>query len=420
MIQMAAVFETIRCTGGLSVYLRAVPFWVLQLSETGDESMERRGYFHQKYGGQYMPEALMNTLGEMEGEHQFVAQDQCFTNELDFFKEAYGGRKTPLYKARLLSKKYGPDIYFKREDLLPYGGSSFQTIAGQMIIGKRIGRRKVIIPVCLPEHGCIAAGLAAAMGLACEVFIPEMTAKAYPEAVQDMICSNAAVTEVTGDYRETCRQAEANWLKLSPQVVYIETRAAGPAPYPLMTREYQKVIGEEIREQILESCGRLPELVVASAGVDATAIGTMIPFIEDSSVKLTLVEANENPVYAKGEEGIADGMRSLFIQDSEMKCVPGQETSGCYYPTGAEPELVGLLEQKRAGLSSVTREEAMDAALETAALEGFLPDEYSSYAVAEVLKTAHNYALDENVVVAISGHASKYWKDACLKRRAER
>lgn len=382
--------------------------------------MERRGYFHQKYGGQYMPEALMNALGEMEGEHQFVAQDQCFTNELDFFKAAYAGRKTALYKARLLSKKYGPDIYFKREDLLPYGGSSFQAIAGQMIIGKRIGRRKVLIPVCRPDHGCIAAGLAAAMGLACEVMIPEATAAAYPEAILDMKCSNAVVTKVAGDYQETCRRAEACWMQQSPQVVYIQTRAAGPAPYPLMTREYQKVIGEEIREQILESCGRLPELLVASAGVDATAIGALAPFAADQDVKLVLAEPEENPVYSQGEEGIASGMRTVLIQNEDGECVSGRETAGCCYPIGGEPEIAGLIEQKRICLTSVSREEAMDAALETAALEGFLPDEYSSYAVAEVLKTAHHYALDENIVVAISGHASIYWKEACLKRRAER
>lgn len=367
-----------------------------------------------------MPEALMNALGEMEGEHQFVAKDQCFTNELDFFKASYGGRKTPLYKARLLSKKYGPDIYFKREDLLPYGGSSFQAIAGQMIIGKRIGRRKVLIPVCQPAHGCIAASLAAAMGLACEVMIPEVTAKAYPDEIADMKCSNAVVTEVAGDYQEVCRQAEAGWKKASSQVVYIQTRAAGPSPYPLMTREYQKVIGEEIREQMLESCGRLPELLVAAAGVDATAIGSLAPFIDESSVKLVVVESEDNPVYAKGEEGIASGMRSVFTQDEEGVCVSGKETAGCCYPIGGEPEMVGLIEQKKVQLSVVSREEAMDAALETAALEGFLPDEYSSYAVAEVLQSAHNYALDENVVVTISGHASKSWKEACLKRRAER
>ena len=145
--------------------------------------MERRGYFQQKFGGQYMPEALMNTLSEMEGEHQFVAQDECFTRELDFYCDTYGGRKTALYKARLLSKKYGPDIYFKREDLLPDGGSSYPAIAGQMIIGKRIGKRKVLIPVCDPQHGCIAASLAASMGLECEVMMPEVIARTYQEEI---------------------------------------------------------------------------------------------------------------------------------------------------------------------------------------------------------------------------------------------
>ncbi|MGN0293404.1 MAG: pyridoxal-phosphate dependent enzyme [Lachnospiraceae bacterium] len=382
--------------------------------------MERRGYFHQKFGGQYMPEALMNALSEMEGEHQFVAQDQCFTKELDYFCNEYGGRKTPLYKARLLSKKYGPDIYFKREDLLYCGGGSFQAIAGQMIIGKRTGKNKVLIPVCNPQHGCIAAGLAAAMGMACEVVMPEITARSHHEEILEMQLVNALITIIPGDFEEVCRTARARWITQAPEVVYIQTRAAGPHPYPLMVREYQKVIGEEMKEQMLEACGKLPELIVAAVGDDAAAIGAFTVFENESGVKLIAAEREDHAVLSHGEEGISEGMRSLFLQNDQGDCLPGKVFMDMPCQAGAEPELAAMAAEKRVFPSIVTREEAILAALEVAALEGFLPGENSSYAVAEALKASRDYALDENIVVVLSGKAERSWIETCMRKKVER
>ena len=367
-----------------------------------------------------MPEVLMNALSEMEGEHQFVAQDQCFTKELDYFCNEYGGRRTPLYKARLLSKKYGPDIYFKREDLLSGGGSSFQAIAGQMIIGKRTGKNKVLIPVCNPQHGCIAAGLAAAMGLACEVVMPEITARSHHEEILEMQLANALITIIPGDFEEVCRTAEACWIAQAPEVVYIQTRAAGPHPYPLMVREYQKVIGEELKEQMMEACQKLPELIVAAAGDDAAAVGAFAPFKDETGVKLIAAEREDHAVLTRGEEGIAGGMRSLFLQDEQGECLPGRVFADMPCQAGAEPELAAMAEEKRVFPSVVTREEAILAALEVAALEGFLPGENSSYAVAEALKASRDYALDENIVVVLSGKAEKSWMEACMRKKVER
>lgn len=382
--------------------------------------MERRGYFHQKFGGQYMPEALMNALAEMEGEHQFVAQDHCFTNELDYFCNAYGGRKTPLYKARLLSKKYGPDIYLKREDLLPYGGSSFQAIAGEMIIGKRIGKRKVLIPVCNPQQGCIAAALAAAMGMSCEVVIPENVARSHDEEIMQMQLNQALITIVPGDFEDSCKAARARWISQEPQTVYIQTRAAGPHPYPLMVREYQKVIGLELKEQMMESCGKLPELIVASTGEDASAVGVFSVFEQDTAVKLIAAEREEYPVLKQGQEGVAQGMRSLFLQDEQGNVNPGRLFMDLPCQVGAEPELAAMVEEKRVFSSSITRDEALEAALEIAALEGFLPGENSAYAVAEALKASKDYALDENIVVVLSGRAEKRWIEMCMRKKVER
>ena len=382
--------------------------------------VERRGYFHQIFGGQYMPEVLMNSLAEMEGEHQFVAKDECFTRELDFFCNQYAGRVSPLYKARLLSKKYGPDIYLKREDLLPYGGSSFAAIAGQMIIGKRIGRRLVLIPVCQPQQGCIAAALSAAMGMRCEIVMPEVIACSCDEELMQMQMSGALVTIVPGDFEEACRAAQKQWIAQAPYTVLIQTRAAGPHPYPLMVREYQKRIGAELREQILESCGRLPELIVAATGEDAAAAGVFSEFEQDTAVKLMAVEREDYPVLAKGEQGIAHGMRSLFIQDESGECTSGMLSHGKPCAIGAEPELAAMAHQKRLFSEVVTRDEAIEAALETAALEGFLPGENSSYAIAQALKTSGNYALDENIAVILSGAPDKNWISACMRKKVER
>ena len=380
--------------------------------------MERRGYYHQKFGGQYMPEALMGALSEMEGEHQFVAQDQCFTNELNYFCNNYGGRKTPLYKARLLSKKYGPDIYLKREDLLPYGGSSFEAIAGQMIIGKRIGRRTVLIPIYQADHGCIASALAAANGMKCHVMMPEQLAADHSREVSEMQLNHAEVTLVKGNFEDACEAAWKIWIQKQPGTVYIFTRAAGPHPYPLMVREYQKVIGEEIKEQIQESCGRLPELIVAAADMDGSAVGTFYPFTEETGTRLVAVEKEENPVLDKGTPGISQGMCSLFIQDEKGRCL-GSQNADMIFPAGAEPELAAMAAKKKVNIVTVTREEARAAALELAALEGIFPDENSAYAVAEVIRTAGNYRLDENVVVVLSGRPSEKWMDECLGKKVE-
>lgn len=362
----------------------------------------------------------MNALAEMEGEHEFVSQDQCFTRELDYFSNNYAGRPTTLYKARLLSKKYGPDIYFKREDLLPCGGSSFRAIAGQMIIGKRIGKRKVLIPVCNPLHGCIAGSLAAAMGLSCEVMMPERVARKCDEEIMRMQLNQVLVTIVPGGFEDTLKAARIRWISKAPETVYISTRASGPHPYPKMIKDYQKVIGEELKEEFLTECAKLPELIVASSGEDATAIGVFSVFEKEAGVKLIAVEKEEQAPLKYGEEGVANGMRSLFLQDKAGNCMPGVLSDHMPCQTGAEPELAALVDTKKVFSSVVTREEAIAAALEVAEIEGFLPGENSAYAVAEALKASKDYALDENIVVVLAGQADRNWMETCMRKKVEK
>ena len=236
----------------------------------------------------------------------------------------------------------------------------------------------------------------------------------------EMQLLNALITIIPGDFEEVCKTARACWISQAPEVVYIQTRAAGPHPYPMMVREYQKVIGQELKEQMLEYCGKLPELIVASTGDDAAAVGAFSVFEDETGVKLIAAEREEHAVLSRGEEGIAHGMRSLFLQDEQGNCLTGKLFGDVPCQIGAEPELAALVEKKRVFPSVVTRDEAICAALEIAALEGFLPGENSSYAAAEALKASKNYALDENIVVILSGGAEKSWIETCMRKKVER
>lgn len=378
--------------------------------------MDRRGYF-QMFGGQYMPESLMNALADIEKEHLFVAHDQCFTNELDFFCNMYGGRKTPLYKARLVSKKYGPDIFFKREDLLPYGGSSFMGILGQMIISKRIGRKVAVIACYNPAHGCMVSAFAAAMDMKSEIYIAENDLDGHTDAFLTMKMNNADIHIVNGDYQAAYEEAIKRWKPSVPEVCFVQPKAAGPYPFPLMVREYQKVMGTEIKEQMKEYCEKLPEAVICASGYDAADVGAFYEFIEEEDVKLVAVERADHATITQGEKGIGNGMRSFFLLDEEDNCKPGVLADGRSYPMGCAPEIASLVEKKRVEAVTVTEEEAIQAAIEVANLEGIFIGEESAYAVAHALKIAGDYRLDQNLVVVLSGSADENWMKKCLIRK---
>lgn len=236
----------------------------------------------------------------------------------------------------------------------------------------------------------------------------------------EMQLVNALITIIPGDFEDTCQAARACWISQSPEVVYIQTRAAGPHPYPLMVREYQKVIGQELKDQMMEACGKLPDLIVAAVGDDAAAVGVFSVFGDEMGVKLIAAEREEHAALGQGEEGIAQGMRSLFLQDEQGNCLSGKLFAQTPCQIGAEPELAAMAEKKRLFSSAVTRDEAIHAALEIASLEGFLPGENSSYAAAEALKASKDYALDENIVVVLSGKADRNWIEACMRKKVER
>ena len=409
--------------------------------------MERRGYYH-NFGGQYVPEVLMNALGEMENEHLFVAKDQCFTRELDFFNDSYNGRRTPLYLCRLLSKKYGhPDIYIKREDLAACGSGSASAIAGQIIIGKRIGKRCVLTAANDLDQALLVSSLAAAMGLASLIFLPEEICQHGTRAKLDqMRLQGSRLKIMAGGYGKVHKAAEEIWAEEQEEMVFVRFRADGPYPYPLMIREYQKVIGQEIRSQLEEAGGRFPRLIAAASGHDAGAIGAFYPWLEMEKEEggqqsqpqhqqqhqhqpqplqqpelqqpqvpqpqrpdLLLAEPASRPVYTGGTEGIGDGMRSLFLLDDQ------DMPQG----SGAEPELASYIEGGRIKAMAVSEEDAMDAALEFARTEGILPSRASAYAAAGLLAKVMDYDFNDNVVVVFSGKADKAWIDACLRREAE-
>ena len=402
-------------------------------SYSGGSSMERRGYY-QSFGGQYVPEVLMNALGEMENEHLFVAKDQCFTKELDFFNDRYSGRMTPLYLCRLLSKKYGqPDIYIKREDLAPGGAGCASAIAGQIIIGKRIGKRCVLAAPYDLDQALLVSSLSAAMGLANLILVPRETCLHGTRAKLDrMSLQGSRIRIIEGGWQKTQEAAADIWAEGQEEMVFVRFRADGPHPYPLMIREYQKIIGQEIRIQLQEAGGKYPRMITASAEEDACAIGAFYPWLADGDETvgnseethhpephypeihhpvpdLLLAESVSRPLYTKGTEGIGDGMRSLFLLDEQdMPQGPG-----------AEPELASYIKEGRLKALPITEEDALDAALEFARTEGILPSRASSYAAAALLSKVMEYGFDDNVVVVFSGKAEKAWIDACLRREAE-
>ncbi|KIR01343.1 Tryptophan synthase beta chain [Lachnospiraceae bacterium TWA4] len=386
--------------------------------------MERRGYYGLKYGGQYVSESLITALKEVENEFEFVAHDGCYTNEVDFFLYRYSGRKTPLYQCRRLSKECdGADIYLKREDLGVWESSLFNFIAGQVIIGKRIGRKQVITAAPNLIFAQSVASCASAMGLGCKIFMGD---KDYHKAGVEVLRLKALHAEVIvvnsnnsedGSFYEAKEASKALFEKEATISMYVEHSAIGPHPYPKMVTKLATVVGEEIKEQFsttiegvipVENEGKLPDLVVCSLGTGASTLGVFTVF-EETNVELVGVESIDYSIMNHGTLGIHQGMCSLFMQDEEDN--PVSSSMGAY--PGVEPKHVALKESKRVVYEMVSKEEAKEAFKQLATLEGILPSYEDSLALAYAIKRAKNMAYEQNIVVTLTGKADKAWLKEC-------
>ena len=371
------------------------------------------------FGGRYVPETLMNALFELEEAYSRFRDDEDFQAEIRHLLRQYAGRPTPLYHAKRLSDELGgARIYLKREDLNHTGAHKINNAIGQGVLARRMGKTKVIAETGAGQHGVATATVAALLGLECKVFMGEEDMKRQRLNVFRMELLGAEVVPVTSGTRtlkDACNETLRYWVSHVNDTYYILGSATGPHPYPMMVRDFQRVIGMETREQILEQEGRLPDAVVAAVGGGSNAIGMFHPFLEDTGVRLIGVEAaglglesgKHAATLTKGRPGVFQGSMSYVLQDEHGQVQPAHSISaGLDYP-GVGPEHAYLKETGRAEYVPATDEEALAALKLLSRTEGIIPALESAHAVAHAVKIAPAMPRDALLVICLSGRGDK-------------
>ncbi|GIO55262.1 MULTISPECIES: tryptophan synthase subunit beta [Paenibacillus] len=371
------------------------------------------------FGGRFVPETLMNALIELEESYNRYSDDPSFQEELNYLLKQYSGRETPLYYAERLSKHLGQaKIYLKREDLNHTGAHKINNALGQGVLAKRMGKTKVIAETGAGQHGVATATVAALLGMECKVFMGEEDTKRQALNVFRMQMLGAEVVPVTSGSRtlkDAGNEALRYWVSHVDDTFYILGSAVGPHPYPMMVRNFQRIIGDETRRQIQEAEGRLPDYVVAAIGGGSNAIGMFFPFIEDKDVRLIGVEAAGKGVetafhaatMSKGTHGVFQGSMSYLLQDDFGQVQEAHSISaGLDYP-GVGPEHSYLKDIERAQYVPITDQEALDALQLLCRTEGIIPALESAHAIAEVVKMAPRLGEDDIVVICLSGRGDK-------------
>ncbi|GED12778.1 tryptophan synthase subunit beta [Aneurinibacillus migulanus] len=381
-------------------------------------SEKSRGRFG-AFGGRYVPETLVNALDELEAAYEDALQDKEFQEELAYFLQEYSGRPTPLYYAERLTEKLGgARIYLKREDLNHTGAHKINNALAQGLLAKRMGKREIIAETGAGQHGVASATVAARLGLKCKVFMGEEDMKRQKLNVFRMELLGAEVVPVysgTRTLKDATSEAIRFWVSKVDTTFYIIGSATGPHPYPKMVRDFQRIIGDETRAQILKAEHRLPDYVVACVGGGSNAIGMFYPFLEDKSVSLIGAEAAGHGVetdkhaatITKGTRGVLHGTMTYLLQDEFGQITePHSISAGLDYP-GVGPEHAYLHDSGRAAYHAVTDEEALDALRMLCREEGIIPALESAHAVAETIKLAPTLSPDEIIVVCLSGRGDK-------------
>lgn len=371
------------------------------------------------HGGQYIPETLMNAVRELEEAYEFYKKDPGFQAELAELLNEYAGRPSRLYYAERMTEDLGgAKIYLKREDLNHTGAHKINNVLGQILLAKKMGKTRVIAETGAGQHGVATATAAALMGMECEVFMGEEDTKRQALNVYRMRLLGAkvhAVTSGTATLKDAVSETMREWTKRIDDTHYVLGSCMGPHPFPEIVRDFQSVISREIREQLLEREGRLPDAVLACVGGGSNAIGAFYHFIEDESVRLIGCEAAGRGVdtaetaatIATGKLGIFHGMKSYFCQDEYGQIAPVYSISaGLDYP-GVGPEHADLYDRGRAEYVPVTDDEAVDAFEYLARMEGIIPAIESAHAVAYARKLAPQMGEDQIMVINISGRGDK-------------
>ncbi len=371
------------------------------------------------FGGRFVPETLMNALIELEESYLKYSTDEDFNAELNDLLKQYSGRETPLYYAKRLTEHFGgAKIYLKREDLNHTGAHKINNALGQGLLAVRMGKKKVIAETGAGQHGVATATVAALLGLECKVFMGEEDMHRQQLNVFRMRMLGAEVVPVvsgTKTLKDAGNEALRYWVSHVSDTFYILGSAVGPHPYPLIVRNFQRVIGDETRRQILESEGRLPDTIVAAVGGGSNAIGMFYPFVRDEEVEFVGVEAAgkgiDTPLHAAtmtlGTKGVFQGSMSYLLQDDYGQVQPAHSISaGLDYP-GVGPEHSYLKDTGRAKYVPITDDEALDALKLLCRTEGIIPALESAHALAQAGKIAPELGKDKLLIVCLSGRGDK-------------
>lgn len=371
------------------------------------------------FGGKYAPETLIFALDELETAYNKYKDDPDFKRELNYYLNEYAGRPSRLYYAEKMTKDLGgAKVYLKREDLNHTGAHKINNVLGQVLLAKRMGKKKIIAETGAGQHGVAAATAAALFEMECEVYMGAEDTKRQELNVFRMELLGAKVHPVTSGtktLKDACNDALRAWAANAQDTFYVLGSAVGPHPYPTIVRDFQRIIGSEIKQQLMEKEGRLPSAVVACVGGGSNAIGTFYDFIEDKDVRLIGAEAAGDGIdtsrhaatIAKGDVGVLHGMKSLFLQDDRGGIMEVYSISaGLDYP-GIGPEHAFLNDSGRAEYYPITDKEAVDAFCYLSRTEGIIPAIESSHAVAQALKVIPSMKKDDIVVITISGRGDK-------------
>ena len=371
------------------------------------------------YGGQYVPETLMNAVNELEEAYIKYSNDPEFQKELTKLLNEYANRPSLLYYAEKMTKDLGGcKIYLKREDLNHTGSHKINNVLGQILLAKKMGKKRVIAETGAGQHGVATATGAALMGLECEIFMGEEDTKRQALNVFRMELLGAKVHKVmtgTRTLKDAVNEAMKEWATRMDDTLYVLGSVMGPHPYPTIVRDFQKIIGKEIKMQMHELEGRNPDVVIACVGGGSNAMGTFYEFINDKEVELIGCEAAgkgiDTPYTAAtcntGTVGVFHGMKSYFCQNEYGQIAPVYSISaGLDYP-GVGPEHAYLFETKRAKYVGITDDEAVSAFQYLSRIEGIIPAIESAHAVAYAMKYAKQLPKDKIMVITISGRGDK-------------
>jgi tryptophan synthase beta chain len=371
------------------------------------------------YGGRFVPETLMYPLQQLEEEYFRAQHDLDFQRELSYYLRHFVGRPSPLYLAERLTRDLaGPRIYLKREDLLHTGAHKINNAMGQILLARRMGKTRIIAETGAGQHGVATATVAAMFGLECVIYMGEVDCHRQELNVFRMKMLGAEVVSVTAGQKtlkEAVNEAMRDWVTNVRHTHYILGTAYGAHPYPVMVRNFQRVIGDEARRQILEQEERLPDLLIACVGGGSNAIGLFFPFLEDASVRMLGIEAGGEGIFPEkhaarfqgGSLGVLQGTRSYILQDENGQIQSTHSVSAGLDYAAVGPEHAWLRDQGRVEYGYATDEQALAAFSKLARLEGIIPALESAHAIAAVIERAPKMSKEQIIIVNLSGRGDK-------------